>query len=97
MKNKKQTYVEKKAKLRLEEIAKKIKYHNTLYHEKDRPEISDANFDKLIKSGIYFKQAISSTDATVLALNSIFMQHSHLQLELELGKLNWLIIIFLIS
>ena len=33
---------------------------------------STPNFDKLIKSGIYFKQAISSTDATVLALNSIF-------------------------
>jgi len=30
------------------------------------------NFDKLIKNGVYFKQAIASTDATVLALNSIF-------------------------
>ena len=36
MKNKKKTYVEKKVKLRLEEIAKKIQYHNMLYHEKSK-------------------------------------------------------------
>ena len=30
------------------------------------------NFDKLMENGVYFEQAIASTDATVLALNSIF-------------------------
>ena len=56
MKNKKKTYVEKKVKLRLEAIAKKIQYHNMLYHEKDKPEISDTNFDKLIKENNYLEK-----------------------------------------
>ena len=30
------------------------------------------NIKKLIESGVYFKQAITSADSTILALNTIF-------------------------
>ena len=49
MKNKKISDEEKKVLLRLKQITKKIFYHNKLYHEKDRPEITDSKFDELIK------------------------------------------------
>ena len=49
MKNKKISDEEKKVLLRLKQITKKIYYHNKLYHEKNRPEISDSKFDELIK------------------------------------------------
>ena len=34
---------------RLKELSATIKKHNILYHQKDRPEITDGEFDKLIK------------------------------------------------
>ena len=34
---------------RLKEIAVNIKKHNILYHQKDSPEITDGEFDKLVK------------------------------------------------
>ena len=34
---------------KLKELAQKIKKHNILYHQKDNPEITDGEFDKLIK------------------------------------------------
>ena len=34
---------------KLKELALKIKKHNILYHQKDNPEITDGEFDKLIK------------------------------------------------
>ena len=49
MKNKQLSYEEKKALLRLKELSKKIHYYNKLYHQKDKSEISDNKFDKLIK------------------------------------------------
>ena len=49
MKNKNLSDEEKKALLRLKKLVEKIHYHNKLYHEKDKPEISDNKFDKLVK------------------------------------------------
>ena len=49
MKNKYLKDEEKKVLFKLKELAKKIQYHNKLYHEKDKPEISDSIFDKLVK------------------------------------------------
>ena len=40
---------EKKVKKRLENLASLIFKHNIFYHQKDNPEISDREFDKLIK------------------------------------------------
>lgn len=37
------------AKKRLEELRKEINYHNWLYHVKDEPELSDAEYDKLTR------------------------------------------------
>ena len=34
---------------RLKELALTIRKHNILYHQKDNPEITDGEFDKLIK------------------------------------------------
>ena len=34
---------------RLKELSTTIKKHNILYHQKDHPEITDGEFDKLIK------------------------------------------------
>ena len=56
MKNKKKEIIdEKKARLRLKEISKQIQYHNKLYHEKDKPEISDSKFDELIKESNFLE------------------------------------------
>ena len=40
---------EKKIKERLNTLASLILKHNILYHQKDKPEISDENFDKLVR------------------------------------------------
>ena len=48
MKNKNLSDEEKKALLRLKKLVEKIHYHNKLYHEKDKPEISDNKFDNFI-------------------------------------------------
>ena len=40
---------ERKVKNRLKELAILIKKHNTLYHRHDNPEISDQEYDNLIK------------------------------------------------
>ena len=40
---------EGKIKERLKTLASLILKHNILYHQKDKPEISDENFDKLVK------------------------------------------------
>ena len=40
---------DEKAKKRLNELAKIIYKHNIFYHEKNNPEITDVEFDKLIK------------------------------------------------
>ena len=40
---------ESKITKRLKELAVTIKKHNILYHQQDNPEITDGEFDKLIK------------------------------------------------
>ena len=40
---------EEKIKERLNTLASLILKHNILYHQKDKPKISDENFDKLVK------------------------------------------------
>ena len=56
MKNKKkEIFDKKKARLRLKEVSKQIQYHNKLYHEKDKPEISDSTFDELIKESNFLE------------------------------------------
>ena len=40
---------DKKIVKRLKEISKLIKFHNNLYHNLDKPKISDQEFDKLVK------------------------------------------------
>src|SRR2546426_11188324 len=37
------------AQVRAEELRSQINYHNVLYHEKDAPEISDAEYDELMR------------------------------------------------
>ena len=44
MNNKKLNDKEKKAQQLLKKLAKKIHYHNILYHEKNKPEIIDNKF-----------------------------------------------------
>ena len=56
MKNKKLSDEEKKALFRLKELAKKIHYHNNLYHEKDNSEISDSKFDELVRENNYLEK-----------------------------------------
>ena len=40
---------EEKIKERLNTLASLILKHNILYHQKDKPEISDEKFDKLVR------------------------------------------------
>ena len=40
---------EEEIKSRLKQLASLIYKHNELYHQKDKPEITDSEFDKLIK------------------------------------------------
>ena len=40
---------EKEISKRLKNLASLIHKHNKLYHQKDRPEITDKDFDKLVK------------------------------------------------
>jgi len=40
------------ARVKLEELYKKIAYHNRCYHEKDAPEISDAAYDALFQEAL---------------------------------------------
>ena len=49
MKNKQLNDEEKRALVKLKELAKRIQYHNKLYHEKDKPKIPDNKFDEYIK------------------------------------------------
>ena len=37
------------AKVRAEELRKEITYHNNLYYNKDNPEISDFEYDKMLR------------------------------------------------
>ena len=41
---------------RLKELAKLIKLHNVHYHQKDRPIISDGEFDKLVNENSYLEK-----------------------------------------
>ena len=45
---------EEKIKERLDTLASLILKHNILYHQKDKPEISDENFDKLVRENKEF-------------------------------------------
>ena len=47
---------EKLTLLRLKKLAKEIKFHNKLYHEQDKPLISDKEFDELIKENNYLEK-----------------------------------------
>ena len=40
---------ESKITKRLKELSLTIKKHNIIYHKKDRPEITDGEFDKIVK------------------------------------------------
>ena len=54
--NKKLNDEEKKALLRLKELANDIKVHNKHYHIKDKPIITDKEFDNLIKENDYLEK-----------------------------------------
>ena len=56
MKNKKLNDEEKKALFKLKELANQIHYHNKLYHEQDKPNILDSEFDKLIKENNFLEK-----------------------------------------
>ena len=45
-------------KKQLKDIEKKIKYHNDLYYNRDNPEISDSDYDKLINK---YKKILKKT------------------------------------
>jgi len=46
---------EKQIKKRLKELSKLINKHNTLYHTKDQPQITDAEYDKLVRENYYLE------------------------------------------
>ncbi len=39
----------KQAKLRVEQLTKELEYHNNLYYNQDEPEISDFEYDKMLR------------------------------------------------
>jgi DNA ligase (NAD+) len=47
---------EKSVLLKLKKLANEINFHNKLYHEDDKPLISDKKFDKLIKENNYLEK-----------------------------------------
>ena len=47
---------EKKALLKLTELAKEIKKHNVLYHKYYKPKISDYEYDQLIKKNDFLEK-----------------------------------------
>ena len=56
MKNKQLNDEEKRALVKLKELAKRIQYHNKLYHEKDKPKIPDNKFDEYIKENNFLEK-----------------------------------------
>ena len=44
-------------KKRLKDLSKLINKHNTLYHAKDQPQITDAEYDKLVQENYYLESA----------------------------------------
>lgn len=51
---------EKEANELIEELIKKINYHSELYYNKDNPEISDYDYDRLMKALIYLEEKFPS-------------------------------------
>ena len=54
---------------KIEEIASEINFHNNLYYNKDKPSISDAEYDKLVRE---LKELIKKNPDIDLKNNPIY-------------------------
>jgi len=53
--------IDQNLKKKLEKISSEISYHNDLYYNKDNPEITDADYDRLV---IEFKELLKNNPHT---------------------------------
>lgn len=83
---------ESEARLELERLSKVIKYHNKQYHEKNKPVISDAEYDKLFQQNLKLEKNyphLVSSDSPSQAISPVvskFKKITHSKPMLSLGN-----------
>lgn len=71
---------------RIEELTKQIEYHNNLYYNKDAPEISDADYDNLVRELRALDPEAKILSSIGGSTNEQFSPHEHAVPMLSLGN-----------
>lgn len=65
---------EKEAKELMEVIIEKLDYHSNLYYNEDNPEISDYDYDRMMKALIYLEESFPKLKRQIHRLQELVEQ-----------------------